>query len=134
MKLPRHELAALLAHRSLGRIKINEFSEEIAAYLLTEHRSNDLAPLLRDIMQFRADNGIVEVIAVSARPLTSAARADISAKVRHMHPSAKEIIVTEELDEGVIGGVRIEFANEQWDLSVRAKLNRFKQLTAAGKE
>jgi F0F1-type ATP synthase delta subunit len=34
----------------------------------------------------------------------------------------------------VIGGVRLSLANQQLDLSVESKLNKFKQLTAAGKE
>lgn len=133
-KLQRHQLAAVLAQKSLGRINAVKFSDEIAAYLLSERRTGELDSLLRDIMQYRADHGIVEVLAVSAHKLTDKVRRDIEARVRELYPTAKQIIVTEVLDENVVGGVRLELANQQLDLSVRAKLNRFKQLTAAGRK
>jgi F0F1-type ATP synthase delta subunit len=40
--------------------------------------------------------------------------------------------VTEVLDPEVLGGVRLSLANQQLDLSVEAKLNKFKQLTLTG--
>lgn len=133
-KLPRHELAAVLAEQSLGRVNVQKFSDEIAAYLLSERRTGELDSLLRDIMQYRADHGIVEVLAVSGHPLTNKVRGDIEAQIRELYPAAKQIIVTHILDGTVIGGVRLELANQQLDLSVRAKLNRFKQLTATGRK
>lgn len=135
MKTPRHQIAASLAERSLGgSLKPAEFSREVAAYLLAERRTGELNSLLRDIMQYRADKGIVEVIAVSAHELTESVKKDIEAQVRPLYPDAKRIIVSPEHDPNVVGGVRLELANEQLDLSIRGKLNRFKQLTAAGKE
>ena len=131
-KLPRHELAMVLAAKSVLGVNAKTFGKEIAAYLLTEGRTNELDSLLRDIMQYRAENGIVEVVAVSAHELSGAVRKDIEARVRKMYPEAKKIIISEQPDPSVIGGVRIELANEQLDLSVRSKLNRFKQLTVVG--
>jgi len=110
---------------------VQTLSREIAAYLLSEGRTNELDSVLRDVMQYRADHGIVEVITVVAYPLADTVRADIESVARELYPAAKQIIISQERDETVIGGARIEFANEQLDLSVRAKLNRFKQLTTA---
>lgn len=134
MKVPRYQLAAVLAERSLGSLNESAFAEEIAAYLLDQNRTGELDSLLRDIWQYRADRGIVEVIAHTTYPLTTGVRGEIEAEVKRVYPAAKKIIVTESIDANVVGGVRLEFANEQLDLSVRAKLNRFKQLTLAGKE
>ena len=134
MKTPRHQIAAALAQRSLGSINTAEFANEIAAYLLTARRTNELNSLLRDVSQYRADHGVVEVMALSAHPITKSVRTDIEQQVRALYPSAKTVIVTERHNATVVGGVRLEFANQQLDLSVRAKLNRFKQLTAQGKE
>lgn len=131
MKTPRYQLAAVLAERSLGSVNEQTFAEEIAAYLLDEGRIGELDSLLRDVWQYRSDHGIVEVLAHSAHELTPDIRADIEREVRRVNPGAKKIIVTEVIEANVVGGVRLEFANEQLDLSVRAKLNRFKQLTSA---
>jgi F0F1-type ATP synthase delta subunit len=132
-KMPRYQIAKVLAERSLGQVNTKAFSEQIAAYLLAERRTADLEPLLRDIMQYRADHGIVEVVAISAHPLTDAIRSDIEQQVKSVVKDVKQIIISEELQPDVVGGIRLELPNQQFDLSVRAKLNRFKQLTTAGR-
>lgn len=130
MKLARHTIATALAARSLTATDFKYFGNEIAAYLLLERRASELDSLLRDIMQYRTDHGIVEVVAVSAFPLDSdSVRADITAEVKRAYPEAKQIIISSRLDPSVVAGVRLEFANEQLDLTIRNKLNRLKQLT-----
>jgi F-type H+-transporting ATPase subunit delta len=131
MKISRTRISEVLAERSLTNISMKDFSQEIAAYLLAERRTGELDSLLRDIMQYRADQGIVEVVAVSAHPITPAVTSEIERQIRQLYPQAKQIVVSPEHDETVIGGVRLEMANEQLDLSVRSKLNQFKQLMAA---
>jgi F0F1-type ATP synthase delta subunit len=130
VKTPRHVIAAALAQRSLGNVNTPKFATEIAAYLLGERRTSELDSLLRDIMQYRADNGIVEVIAISAHPLTAQINTDIEQQMRELYPNAKQIIITPEHDATAVGGIRLELANQQLDLTVRNKLNLFKQLTA----
>lgn len=130
-RLPRHQIAAVLAQRTLGRVDAKSLSDQIAAYLLQERRTAELEPLLRDIMQYRADHGIVEVIAVSAHPLSATVRSDIERRIKSVFPDAKQVIISEELQPDIVGGVRLELPNQQFDLSVRAQLSRFKQLTTA---
>lgn len=132
MKLTRTRLAALIAERAGSGLSAKQLSREIAAYLLSEGRTSELDSILRDLMQYRADHGIVEAIGVSAHPLSEQVRQDIAAVARELFPQAQQIIVSEEHDDSVIGGVRVEFANQQLDLSVRAKLNQFRQLTTPG--
>jgi F0F1-type ATP synthase delta subunit len=133
-KIPRSRIAEVIAKRSLKPVPARKLAREIAAYLLVEHRSADLESLLRDILQYRADQGIVEVRATSAHSLNARLRSDIKAQIRELYPSAKQVIIDEELDETVLGSIRLELANQQFDASLRTKLNRFKQLTAAGKD
>jgi F0F1-type ATP synthase delta subunit len=129
MKVTRSRIAAVIAKRSLEPVSAKHLAQEIAAYVLAEGRTGELDSILRDVMQYRADHGVVEVITVSAHPLDSAVQKDIQAQTRALYPDAKQIIVSEELDPSVLGGVRLQFANQQLDLSIRSKLNRFKQLT-----
>ena len=129
MKTPRHVIAAALAQRSLSIGDSRLFGEEIAAYLLAEHRVGELDSILRDILQYRMDNGVVEVNVVSAFKLTDKIREDITTQVDAMYPGPRAIIISHRYDKSVMGGVRLEFANQQLDLSVRSKLNRLKQLT-----
>jgi F0F1-type ATP synthase delta subunit len=133
MKLPRYQLAEVLAKRTLGAFDEQSFSQEIAAYLLDEGRTSDLDSLIRDIMDYRAKHGIVEVRAVSAHALTPIIEKDIIEQVKQRYSQTKSVIISPIHDPLVIGGVRLEYPNEQLDLSVRAKLSRFKQLTTAGR-
>ncbi|HEX8227115.1 MAG TPA: F0F1 ATP synthase subunit delta [Candidatus Saccharimonadales bacterium] len=134
MKISRHTIAAALAVRAMdaqaGSEDARRFAHEIAAYLLQQRRTGELDSLLRDIMQYRADNGIVEVVAASAYPLSDQVRSDIESQVRAQYPEAKQITISPRHDPSVVAGVRLEFANQQLDLSIRNKLNRLKQLTA----
>jgi F0F1-type ATP synthase delta subunit len=134
MKQPRHRIAGVIADRTLRSGVSKQLSREVAAYLLSERRVNELDSVLRDVQADWADAGQVEVIAASAHVLTPAVRADISQQTKHLYPAAKQIIVTETHDPEVIAGVRLSFPNQQLDLSVEAKLNKFKQLTTAGKD
>jgi F0F1-type ATP synthase delta subunit len=134
VKQPRHEIAAAIAMRTLsskGASSSDALSEEVAAYLISERRLGDLESIMRDIIEYRAQRGIVEVTTVSAYPITDKIREDIMAEVRKVYPDANEIIISHRLDSTVISGVRLEFANQQLDLSVRNKLNKLKQLTAS---
>ena len=129
MKTPRGKIADVIATR-FGNADAKTLSDEIAAYLLAEGRVSELEPLLRDIQQRRADAGTVEVTTRNAHALDDETREEIKAEIRKIYPGAKQIIIDEQLDPSVVGGIKIELANQQLDLSVRAKLNKFKQLTA----
>ncbi|HET7673523.1 MAG TPA: F0F1 ATP synthase subunit delta [Candidatus Saccharimonadales bacterium] len=135
MKTPRHKIAEFLAERTLRQdVDTKALSQEIAAFLLETGRTGELTSLSRDIMQKRAQKGVVEVTAVSAHKLTAQLGKEIKDKIRAFYPEAKEIVINEVTEPNMIGGVRLELANQQLDLTVRSRLNRFKQLTTSGKD
>lgn len=130
MKAPRTRISQAIADKTLKQGVSSRYSREIAAYLLAERRTSQLESILRDVQGDWAKAGQVEVIASSAHPLTAAVRADITRQIKRLYPKAQRIIVTEQHDPEVIGGVRLNLADQQLDLTVQAKLNKFKQLTA----
>lgn len=132
MKAPRTRISRVIADKTLKQGPSKRFSRQVAAYLLAERRTGELESIVRDIQADWAEAGRVEVIASSARPLTAAVQTDIKRRIKKLFPNAKQIIVTEQHDPEVIGGVRLSLADRQLDLSVQAKLNRFKQLTTQG--
>lgn len=134
MKTPRHRISGFVADRTLKGGSMKKLSQELAAYLLQERRTSELDSVLRDVQADWAQAGYVEVIAASAHPLAPAVRTKIETAVKRLYPNAKRIHVTEQADPGIIGGVRLNLANQQLDLSVEAKLNKFKQLTLSGKD
>ncbi len=123
-KTTRLDLAKALLDKPLD-------ASQIAAYLLANGRTADLEPLMRDIIQLRTQHGIVEATVVTAHPLDADSRAEAEKQVKAVFPEARQIILNESLQPDVIGGLRLEFPAQQLDLTVRAKLSKFKQLTAA---
>jgi F0F1-type ATP synthase delta subunit len=134
MKTPRSRISSTIADKTLKSGSTKAYAREVAAYLLGEKRTGDLDSIMRDVQADWAEHGRVEAIVRSAHPLTTGAKADITKRVKALYPSAKTVIVTDVLDPTVLGGVEIRVANRVLDLSVEAKLNKFKQLTGAGKE
>ena len=131
MKTPRSQIAPVIAAMTLRKdVDAEKLGRDIAAYLLDEGRTAELESLLRDVIACRADQGIIEVMAVSAHELTDAARRDIEQLVRDNFPSVQRIIVDHRLDSSVVGGLRLELVDRQLDTTVRDKLDRFKELTA----
>lgn len=134
MKTPRTRIAATVADHTLAEGASKDYVRELAAYLLSERRVGELDSLLRDIQADWAAKGRVEVLARTAHPLSERAQRDIVAQVNALFPEAHDIVVNEVRDPAVLGGVQLRLADRQLDLSVEAKLNKFKQLTGAGKD
>lgn len=134
MKTRRTRIARTIADQTLKSGASPKLAKQVAAYLLSERRVGELDSLLRDVQADWAEAGHVQVLASSAHQFTAAIRQDIERQVRTMYPAAKDVLVTEVHDPSVLGGVKLSFADRQLDLSVQAKLNKFKQLTTAGKE
>ena len=134
MKAPRTRLASAIADSTLTSGVSKEYAKEVAAYLLAERRVGELDSLLRDVQADWATKGYVEVVAKSAHALDADTKAQIAVRVKAVYPAAQKVVVTEVYDASIIGGVQINLADKQLDLSVEAKLNQFKQLMGAGKD
>lgn len=130
MKQTRHHLAAIIGEKTLHIQDSKELAYEIAAYLLHEKQTGELDSLLRDVMQYRADHGAIEAIAVSANAVPDDVLTDVRDLLKREFPTAKQHIVRSKIDSDIIGGMKIDLPNQQLDLSVKSQLNKFKRLTA----
>ena len=129
-KATRTRIADVITDEGLKHGSTKKFGREIAAYLLDTGRTRELDPLLRDVQSTMAERGYVEVYAVSAHDLNAKVLTDIKSQIRKLYPKAKKIEIIPKYDAEIIGGVRIELADRQLDLSIESKLNKFKQLTS----
>jgi F0F1-type ATP synthase delta subunit len=134
MKVSRVRIADIIANDSLKKGFSQAEARSIAAYLMSKRRTMELDSLLRDIRDAWAEHGFIEVTASCAHGLSQKVQQDITAEVRKLYPAAKQIVIVEKHDPSVVGGVRIEFANRQLDLSIQAELNKFKTLAANRKD
>jgi len=127
----RTDLAAIIAERTMHMTNHDDITRAVAAYLLEEGRTEDVSSLMRDVAQCRAKYGIVEATVVSAYELSPSALHEVKDALKSEYPNAKSFVINKQIDPSLVGGLRIEMAGEELDLSVRAKLNTLKRLTAA---
>ena len=132
MSSTRHHLAQVIGQRSLKTDNFNKLAKEIAAYLLDTGRTSELDSLMRDIMSYRAEHGVIEVDAISAHQLSQQDIKDIKVLLKAEYPQAKTFTVDQRQEPEVMGGVKLDMPGEQLDLTVRAQVNKFKRLTTAG--
>lgn len=130
MKIARHILARSLAESTLHLQDQKQLAREIAAYLLAERRTSELESILRDIMEYRAERGILEAEVVTAHEVQPHVLDDVRQLLQSAYPNAKTVHVGTRHDASVIGGLRVDMPNEQLDMTVAGKLANFKRLTA----
>lgn len=133
MNSTRHHLAETIAKRTMEISDTHKLAQEIAAYLLHEGKVYELESLMRDVIAYRAEQGVVEAYAESAYPLSPQVIDDIRDILKKEYPHAKQFQVDQIEQPELIGGLKVELPDEQLDLSVRARVNTFKKLTS-GKE
>ena len=106
----------------------DKLAEEVAAFLIETDNTDDLESLMRDVSLLRIkSHGIVELKAISAYPLDADTKSQIKSLVKNNYQDVREIIIHEEIDKDLIGGVKLQFANASLDLTIRSKLNKLKQ-------
>lgn len=126
----RRQLAEVIGEKTLHLTDKDKLAKGIAAYLAEENVPVDIDSLMRDVMRYRQEKGYIEAVAVSAHPLTPQVIADVKVLLKEHFPDAKSFRVDTQVDESLVGGVRIDLPSESLDLSVRNKLNLFKRLVS----
>jgi F0F1-type ATP synthase delta subunit len=133
-KLSRRHLAEVLGEKTLHIHDAKALTQSIAAFLLESGHTGDLGSLMRDIQAYRAEHGIVEATVVSAFPINKQVETDVRSVLHELYPHAKTMIINERVNPEIVGGLRLELAHDQLDLTVQGKLNTFKRLTALRKD
>ncbi len=127
----RQQISNFIAQKALDGGLSKKVTKEIAAYLLSSSRANEVNSIMRDVQNIWAQNGYVEIIARSSHELSSTTKNDIIKQLKPFFGNPKRIVVTQVLDENIVGGVSLELADNLLDLSLRKKLNKFKRLVLA---
>lgn len=124
----------MIAERTLHLRDREALVQEVAAFLLHENRTGELGSLMRDVMKYRFEHGIVEATVVSAHEVDTANLSEVKSLLKAEYPDAKTYHINTRVEPGIVGGIRIELAHQQLDLTLRRKLSTFKRLTMQGKD
>ena len=123
-KLSRRKLAINAAARlSRGEAK-KTVLRDLAAYLIDTGRKAEATLIVRDIETMLMAGGTAIGTVTSARPLTSGALKTIESFVKLNDSKIKQVLLREQVDESLIGGMKLELPGMQLDASVKAKLDK----------
>lgn len=124
MKLSRRKLSGHVATRLLNGDGAKLVMKELAAHLIDTGRTRELELIVRDIETHLLANGTALATTISARKLTDEAKQAIEKFVKAGQLGVKNVVLREQIDESVIGGVRIELPGSIADFTVKAKLDK----------
>ena len=71
--------------------------------------------------QYYFENGIVEVRAITAKPMSEALTEKLKAKMSAV--TGKQVVLETSVDESILGGIVVKLGNEQFDTSLRTRLS-----------
>lgn len=128
-KASRRVIARTVAERLLHEpSKRTHWIQATAAYLLEQHRTNEVELLLNDIAhELFEQSGHLLVDVTSARKLTEQVREQLHKTMREA-TGAKRIELTEQVDATLLGGLIARTPDAQLDASVRTKLTQLSSL------
>ena len=122
-------LTPSIAAEDKHKVLRTAFEGRIETYLLnfllliTDKRRIGLIHEMRQAYkeQYYFDNGIVEVRAITAKPMGAALTEKLKAKMSAV--TGKQVVLETSVDESILGGIVVKLGNEQFDTSLRTRLN-----------
>jgi F-type H+-transporting ATPase subunit delta len=123
-KLSRRKIATYFADEVAGGRSI---VDQLAAYLIESKRIREASLIVRDIESALSDRGILFADITSSYNLAD----DTQKAIQHYlqdKTKAKDVHLRMDVDDSLLGGVRIETPDQRLDATLRNRLN---QLTAS---
>lgn len=120
-KVTIQELATYAVDEIQSGVAEKTVAQKIAAFLLEERRSRDAAQVMRAIDSELARRGTDHVVITSAHEVSEEVKKELASLL-----DVKKPIFSDVIDSSVIGGVKAQSGEKQIDLTVRAKLQKFK--------
>ena len=121
-KLSRRKIAAVWADEL---IKGRDITAQVAAYLIEARRVSEADLIVRDTESALAARGVMVADVTSAHELSADARAAIETFLATAR-GATRVELRTTVDTDVLGGVRVNTADEQLDATIRGRLNQLK--------
>ncbi len=125
-RVSRRSLARYAADQLLNGNSAKNVAERLAAALIASRREKDASLLLDDINYELQNRGhLASATLTTAHPLSASLKNEVASLVKKL-AKVRQVILTEQIDRTVIGGVRIQTADRTWDKTVTAELNKLK--------
>lgn len=132
MRVSRKRIANVIAERIKRGESLKSLSKQVASYLISVGRTNELNSIMRDVIAIRAEDGNIEAVITSAHELETKVDKEVKALVKSVKPNAKRVYLDKKLDPSLIGGFKLSVIDKSLDITARAKVNKLKQLANQG--
>ncbi|AKM79910.1 TPA: hypothetical protein DDX46_01115 [Candidatus Saccharibacteria bacterium] len=123
VRVSRRKIASYYADELLARK--TDIATRLAALLLDTGRVRELDLIVRDIEDALEARGVVVADVASAHTLSQATQKDITAFLKKQS-DAKEVHLRVNVDQALLGGVRINVPGRELDTTLRRKLTLLK--------
>lgn len=124
IRLTRRKIADYVA-RELTLGNAEQAVEWLAAYLVDAKRVRELDLIVRDIEYSLYDHGEAIIDVTSAQVLNETLKKEI-ARYATERSGVEKVHLREHVDPSVIGGVRLEYGEQQLDNTLRHKLSKLR--------
>lgn len=118
-RLSRRKIAQYAAERLVDGGA--DIVKQVAAMLVAEGRQRELDLIVRDIYDALESKGVVVATVSSAHGLSDQLKQAVQKMV-----GADRVIIREQINKDLIGGVKIETANKRYDGTVQYKLSELR--------
>jgi F0F1-type ATP synthase delta subunit len=123
----RRQLARYAVDELAAKTSSSKLSKKLAAALLVSRRSKEADLLVSDIEYELEERGLqTNAAATSAHPLSMKLKKELAARLKKL-TGTKEVVLQEQVDAGVIGGLRVETSGRSWDTTIKKKLNDIRE-------
>lgn len=125
-KISRRSLARYGADQLLAGTSARAVAKHLAAVLVDSTRQKEAPLLLADInYELQSRGRLAATTVTTANELSASLRSEVTALVKKS-TKAQQVLLSEQVDKSIIGGIRIETAERTWDKTVFSQLNRLR--------
>ncbi len=124
-KISRRALALHVATHLVHGKPQKEIARQLAAYLIWTRRTKELSLIVRDIQFYLAEHGHIAGTVTSAHELSASTLKEIQAFAKSK-TGAKNVSLDTEIDESLIGGIKLEVPGYELDSTIARQLNALK--------
>lgn len=110
----------------LDTVGAKKATKELAALLVDQRLHGQVEDILVDISkEYARVHGIIDAEARTAYPLSDGLKKELIERVKQS-TGAKTVILHEEIDQSLLGGVIVSAPDMELDLSLKTKLTKLK--------
>lgn len=125
MALDRTNIARGFVAR-LDEVGAKKATKELAALLIDQRLHGQVEDILVDIShEYTRVHGVIDAEARTAFPLSDSLKKELIERVKQS-TGAKSVILHEEIDKSLLGGVVVKTSESELDLSLKTKLAKLK--------